>query len=62
MLCNIIETKAHCLGMEVRHMPSKHETKSTNKVYKLLHKILASLKIVYEIVKVLKSICDLFHR
>lgn len=42
-------------------MYSKHKRKSTNKVSKLLHKILNSLKIVYEISKVLKDIIDIFR-
>ena len=39
----------------------KHKKKSTNKVSKFLHKILDSMKIIYEIAKVLKSIFDIFH-
>lgn len=41
-------------------MYPKRKRKSTNKISKLLHKILNSLKIVYEIAKVLKSIIDIF--
>jgi hypothetical protein len=40
---------------------SKHKRKSTNKISKLLHKILNSMKIVYEIAKVLKNIIELFQ-
>ena len=42
-------------------MHLKRKRKNTNKVSKLLHKILSSMKIVYEIAKVLKSIIDLFR-
>lgn len=42
-------------------MSSKHKRKRTNKISKLLSRILDSLKIVYEIVKLLKSIFELFH-
>ena len=38
-----------------------HKRKSTNHISKLLRKILDSLKLVYEIGKVLKSIIELFH-
>lgn len=39
----------------------KHKRKRTNKISKLLHKILDSMKVVYEIAKVLKAIIELFH-
>ena len=39
----------------------KQEINSTNRISKLLHKILDSMKIVYEIAKVLKAIYDLFR-
>ena len=42
-------------------MHLKPKRKSTNKVSKLLHKILDSMQIVYEIAKVLKAIIDIFR-
>lgn len=39
----------------------KHKRKSTNKIKKFLHNILEALKIVFEILKVLKAILNYFR-
>lgn len=39
----------------------KRKTKSTNTISKFLHKILDCLNVILKIVKVLKSIIEVFH-